>query len=71
MNYCNYFGEWFCNDHTADERIQIPFKAYEQFDLRGYNVSKRAYDKIRLYFDKPIIEIKYEAPIVRKNKKIY
>ena len=35
-------------------------------------MSKRAYDKIRLYFDKPIInEIKYESPIVRKNKKLY
>jgi hypothetical protein len=44
MNYCNYTGEWFCNDHTAEERIQIPYKAIEDFDLKGYNVSKRAYE---------------------------
>ncbi len=29
MNYCNYFGEWYCNDHMAEERVQIPYKAHD------------------------------------------
>ena len=50
MNYCNYLGEWYCNDHTAEERIQIPYKAREEFDLRGYNVSKSGLERIKRYY---------------------
>jgi hypothetical protein len=71
MNYCNYLGEWFCNDHTAEERVQIPFKAREEFDLRGYNVSKTGYERIKRYFEKPIIEIGYSDPVVKRNKRFY
>lgn len=43
QNQCMYTGEWFCNEHMAEERISIPWKAMKYFDLRGYPVSKKAY----------------------------
>jgi hypothetical protein len=71
LNYCNYFGEWYCNDHSAEERVQIPYKAREDFDLRGYNVSKAGYERIKRYFEKAIIEIGYEDAVVKRNRRLY
>lgn len=42
----------------AEERIAIPWRAIESFDLRGYPVSQKAYIEIKSYYEKPIIEIK-------------
>jgi hypothetical protein len=39
----------------AGERIQIPYKAKFQFDLKSYAVSKQAYERIRFYYERPII----------------
>ncbi len=58
QNQCYYTGEWFCNEHIAQERITIPWKALESFDLRGYPVSQKSYIEIKSYYEKPIIEIK-------------
>ena len=54
-NRCNDTGNWFCNDCMASERIQVPHKAKNNFDLRGYLVSRRSYETIRLYYDMPLI----------------
>ena len=51
--------------------MPIPWKALEEFDLRGYTVCKKAQAELKSFFDKPIIEIKSDNPIVKKSKKLY
>lgn len=55
----------------ADERIAIPWRAMEGFDLRGYAVCRKAYIEIKSYYEKPIIEMKNESVLVRQNKLLY
>jgi len=55
----------------AEERIAIPWKAIESFDLRGYPVSRKAYIEIKSYYEKPIIEIKNESQLVKQSKLLY
>ena len=55
MNLCNDTGNWYCNEDMASERIQVPHKAKTKFDLKGYLVSRRSYESIRLYYDMPLI----------------
>lgn len=50
QNQCMYTGEWFCNEHMAEERISIPWKALKNFDLKGYAVSIKAYCEIKSYY---------------------
>ena len=50
MNLCNDTGEWFCNDDMADERVPVPHQIKNKFDLRGYAVSRRSYESIKLHY---------------------
>lgn len=71
QNFCYYTGKWYCNEDISQERFPIPWKAMEEFDLRGYTVCKKAHAEIRSYMDKPIIEIKNDSSIVKKSKRLY
>ena len=55
QNLCEYTGYWYCNDDISDERMPIPWKAIESFDLRGYSVSKVSSAELKVYYNKPLI----------------
>lgn len=75
INYCYYTGEWYCNECIAEERIPIPQKAKEEFDLRGYSVCKRALEEIKSLYEKAIIEINVfnqeDNKMMKQNRKLY
>lgn len=71
LNYCHYTGEWYCNDCIAAERISVPWKALESFDLRGYNVCQAAFLEIKSLEERPILKINNESQIVETNQKLF
>ena len=71
QNLCEYTGHWYCNDDISDERMPIPWKAIENFDLRGYSVSKVSSAELKVYYNKPLIEISKDNPAIKKSQRLY
>lgn len=49
----------------------MPHKARNEFDLRGYPVSRRSYEIIKLYYEMPIIEFRHDEKVVYEHKALY
>jgi hypothetical protein len=54
-NYCYYTGKWYCNNDINQERMSIPWKAIEYFDLRGYTVCNESHASLKAFYEKPIV----------------
>lgn len=51
--------------------MPIPWKALQKFDLSGYSVSKTAYAELKIYYQKPIVQLKRDNPIIKDNQRLY
>ena len=54
-----------------DEKIIIPWKVNETFDVNSFPVSKRAYDKIKKIYYRPIIVFKRDSPFKKIQNMSY
>jgi len=61
----------YCEKCISVEKRPIPWIALESFDLRSYSISHDSLKEIEELYYKPIIEIKYDSPIVTKSAKLY
>jgi hypothetical protein len=50
--------------------MPIPWRAMENFDLRGYSVCKTAHAELRSYYEKPLLEIPRNSILI-KNPTLY
>ena len=51
--------------------MPIPWKAVEEFDLRGYPVCKTAYAELKSYYQKCLVEIPRDSPVVKQSQRLY
>jgi hypothetical protein len=70
-NFCHFDNSYYCNDCYSFERVPIYHKALENFDLKGYGVSKENKRKADLLRDRPIITIENNHRIVAENERLF
>ena len=68
--FCYYTYTWNCMDCISHDKMRIPWKVLEEFDLKLYTVSNNVAVELESFYDKPTLELSHSSSIVKKNANI-
>ena len=68
--FCYFTYTWNCSNCIAAEKMRIPWKVLEEFDLSLYTVSNNVAIELESFYDKPSLELPINSAAVKKNQNL-
>ena len=65
--FCYFTYTWNCSNCIAVEKMRIPWKVLEEFDLSLYTVSNNVAIELEAFYDKPSLELSADSAAVKKS----
>lgn len=69
--WCSYYMRFICQDCASDEYSIVPAFVLKHWNFKKFQISNTAKELITLWYDKPVIHIKQNDPIIKESSLLY